>query len=128
MRRSEHTRKKVYDYRMLLLAKRSELIPRCAVKLETPVHAGRQPEEDQVMVLHDEFVSMELTGLLRETIRLIDASLERLDSGDYGICVECGMSIPAKRLQAIPWASHCIACQERIEKIHSDVHLTSQAA
>lgn len=128
MRRSEHTHMKVYGYRTLLLAKRSELIPRCAVKLETPVHAERLPEEDQVMVLHDEFVSMELTGLVRETIRLIDAALERLDSGDYGICIECGIPIPAKRLQAIPWAGHCIACQERIEKIHSDAHPTSQAA
>ena len=128
MRRSKHTQMKVYDYRTLLLAKRSELIPRCAVKLETPDHSGRLPEEDQVMVLHDEFVAMELTGLVRGTIRLIDAALERLDSGDFGICAECGMPIPAKRLQAIPWASHCIACQEWIEQTGRDVHLARQAA
>ncbi|HSW49788.1 MAG TPA: TraR/DksA family transcriptional regulator [Bryobacteraceae bacterium] len=128
MRRSEHARKKVDDYRVLLLAKRSELIPRCRVKLEAPADAWRLPEEDQVMVLHDEFVSMELTGLARETIRLIDAALERLDSGDYGICLECGIPIPAKRLQAIPWASHCVACQKRIEPTGRDVHLTRRAA
>ncbi|MBI3697002.1 MAG: TraR/DksA family transcriptional regulator [Acidobacteria bacterium] len=47
-------------------------------------------------------------------VSALDAALDRLDSGDYGICVDCGAAIASKRLVAIPWASRCIACQERI--------------
>jgi multiple antibiotic resistance protein len=41
--------------------------------------------------------------------------LERIQSGDFGSCAGCGHAISLKRLQAVPWASHCIQCQERYE-------------
>jgi RNA polymerase-binding transcription factor len=34
--------------------------------------------------------------------------------GEYGICLSCGEAIPAKRLQAVPWAKYCVKCQEKI--------------
>jgi DnaK suppressor protein len=42
----------------------------------------------------------------------IEAALQRLNTGDFGICVDCDEEIGAKRLQAIPWAERCVACQE----------------
>lgn len=44
------------------------------------------------------------------------AALARLESGDYGTCVDCGEAIPAARLQAQPFAIRCVACQERRER------------
>ena len=44
------------------------------------------------------------------------AALARLDSGDYGVCADCGEDIPAERLQAQPFAIRCTACQERRER------------
>ena len=41
-----------------------------------------------------------------------DEALDRLDSGDYGICLSCEEPIPVKRLRALPWARYCIPCQE----------------
>ena len=38
----------------------------------------------------------------------IDAALERVEKGTYGICVKCGRAIPPERLEANPWASLCI--------------------
>lgn len=49
----------------------------------------------------------------------IDAALKRLDDGDYGICIDCDMPIPAARLQVQPAAARCIPCQEIFEKQQS---------
>lgn len=46
----------------------------------------------------------------RATIQRIEAALSRLDSGDYGYCVECGEEISARRLDVDPAAAFCISC------------------
>lgn len=43
-------------------------------------------------------------------IRMIQAALERLSRGDYGVCVECGESISDERLEVIPHAARCRDC------------------
>ncbi|MBL8290878.1 MAG: TraR/DksA C4-type zinc finger protein [Bryobacterales bacterium] len=52
------------------------------------------------------------------------SALARLDSGEYGICVECERPIAAKRLAAVPWASHCVACQEQLDSIRDSLERT----
>ena len=51
----------------------------------------------------------------RSRLRLIQRALERINDGSFGICAECEGPIGLKRLQALPWASHCIQCQEQTE-------------
>jgi len=51
----------------------------------------------------------------RSRLRLIQQAVERLNDGSFGICVDCGSQIGLRRLQALPWASHCIRCQETSE-------------
>lgn len=46
----------------------------------------------------------------RADIQKISAALHRLDSGEYGDCVECGEEIAEKRLEADPAAAFCIRC------------------
>ncbi|MBA2380550.1 MAG: TraR/DksA C4-type zinc finger protein [Chloroflexi bacterium] len=41
----------------------------------------------------------------------VEAALARLDDGTFGTCARCGLPIAAERLEALPWASHCIDCQ-----------------
>ena len=41
----------------------------------------------------------------------VDAALARLDAGTYGACTACGGPIAPERLEALPWAPLCIACQ-----------------
>jgi DnaK suppressor protein len=45
-------------------------------------------------------------------LRMIDDAIARLDNGRFGLCVHCEQPIEKQRLHAIPWARHCIACQE----------------
>ena len=46
-----------------------------------------------------------------QQLAAIEAALTRLDAGTYGRCVRCGNAIAPERLEALPWAAHCIDCQ-----------------
>lgn len=41
----------------------------------------------------------------------IDAALDRVGSGTFGVCAACGEPIANDRLEALPWAARCISCQ-----------------
>lgn len=56
--------------------------------------------------------SFSLTENEGKLLRLIDEALQRLSAGKYGLCVHCGQPIEKARLAAVPWARHCLACQE----------------
>ena len=45
----------------------------------------------------------------------IDAALQRIEDGTYGVCASCGREIPSARLEANPWASLCIDCKRKAE-------------
>jgi len=46
----------------------------------------------------------------------IEGALERIKSGTYGICQECGEEIPFARLKAIPTALRTADCQEKLDR------------
>ncbi len=46
----------------------------------------------------------------------VEAALARMRDGSYGICEQCGTTIPFARLQANPAALRCVACQEALER------------
>ena len=43
---------------------------------------------------------------------ILDA-IARIESGEYGVCIDCEDPIAERRLAAVPWAKRCIRCQER---------------
>jgi len=47
-------------------------------------------------------------------LRNVDAALERIKAGTFGKCERCGRTIPAARLQALPSALHCVACENSL--------------
>ena len=51
----------------------------------------------------------------RLELREVVAARDRMDAGQYGLCIDCGTDIPLARLQVQPWAARCIACQEKAE-------------
>ncbi len=58
---------------------------------------------------------LSLTDTERRQLRQIDDALRTLDSGSYGLCQNCGQPISKKRLEALPWATLCINCQQKRE-------------
>jgi DnaK suppressor protein len=96
----------------MLLEKRAEVLSGLGIKFDTLARMGRVAEDDQAQFLSAESVSLHLNTLDYAQLRLIEAALDRLDSGDYGVCLSCEEPIPPKRLQAVPWARYCVGCQE----------------
>jgi len=52
----------------------------------------------------------------RQTLQMVEGALERIREGSFGECIACGDEINPKRLEAVPWTRHCIACQEKVEQ------------
>ena len=50
-------------------------------------------------------------GLLAQ----IEVALRKMDEGTYGICDRCGKPIASARLDALPYATLCVDCQQRVE-------------
>lgn len=51
----------------------------------------------------------------RRELRAIDAALDRIVNGTYGVCVDCGAEIPLARLRALPATPYCVDCAARHE-------------
>jgi DnaK suppressor protein len=45
----------------------------------------------------------------------IEDAIRRFDEGTYGICEKCGEEIDPARLKALPYATLCLRCQQRIK-------------
>ena len=52
----------------------------------------------------------------RQLLQMVESALDGIRDGIFGQCTSCGSAINPKRLQAVPWTRHCIACQEELEK------------
>lgn len=52
----------------------------------------------------------------RQFLQMVEHALSNIAEGTYGECEQCGNEINERRLEAVPWARHCIACQEKLER------------
>ena len=52
----------------------------------------------------------------RFLLQLVEEALKRIHEGEYGTCTHCGKEVQPKRLEAVPWARHCIICQDLQER------------
>jgi DnaK suppressor protein len=66
----------------------------------------------------DQELTLSLLGGEKEALDQIQAAIERIEDGSYGQCEECGVKIPASRLDAIPYAAQCVRCASQREEGH----------
>ena len=57
------------------------------------------------------------SSYVQRQLRLVELALDRIRNGEFGICATCEDLIGLKGLQAVPWARHCIQCQEKLENV-----------
>lgn len=50
-------------------------------------------------------------------LEMVDEALLRLESSEYGICLDCGAIIPRERLEVTPYAQYCTKCKSRREEM-----------
>jgi DnaK suppressor protein len=112
-------KKKVEYFKKRLLTKQEELL-RSVTKTERD---GRAADGEATQDIADKAVNSYTKEFLfhqsdenRRVLQLISEALDRMKSGAYGQCVACEEDVQQKRLEAVPWARHCIECQEKQDK------------
>jgi DnaK suppressor protein len=80
-------------------------------------HWAYADEVDEIQANERREIGFATRELLVERVNRIAAALERLDAGEYGLCVECGEGIAPARLQALPEVTTCVRCQDRLERL-----------
>jgi RNA polymerase-binding transcription factor DksA len=97
-----------------LLARKTELTARLTrIEGELDEPADRDVEERAVERQDDEVLEA-MGGAGLAELRGIDAALDRIAHGRYGICARCGEEIAEARLEAVPHAALCQACHAEI--------------
>jgi DnaK suppressor protein len=109
-------KKKVDYYKKRLLAKQAELL-RLVTKSEQD---GREADEEATQDIADKAANSYTKEFLfhqsdenRHLLQFVNEALERVKNGSYGQCVACQNEVQQRRLEAVPWARHCIECQEK---------------
>jgi DnaK suppressor protein len=99
-----------------------ETAHRAQQELDALRGAERDPEfEEGAQSEHEQYTLALLGEAQRRQVSMIDAALARLDSGEYGVCVDCETEIDPKRLEALPFALLCAECATRRERGLSEV-------
>jgi DnaK suppressor protein len=113
------TKKEMEKYRRLLEDKKASL----SAEIAKTRSAEEETTEESTQDIADKAVSSytreflySLTDGERNTLLHIDDAIGRIDEGTYGLCLNCGQLMTEKRLNAVPWASYCLDCQELSEK------------
>src|SRR5213083_282555 len=112
-------KKRLDYYKKKLIARREELLRTIARTQEE----GRTADEDPTVDLADKAANsytkeflFGMTNTDRRVRNMIDAALKRSQTDEHGVCANCQEELQQKRLEAVPWAKHCIACQEQMEQ------------
>jgi DnaK suppressor protein len=76
----------------------------------------RTPEVmDEIQGTADRELALTARSQAWKTCNAVSAALQRIADSTYGICTACEERINERRLDALPWAEHCIVCQQRAE-------------
>jgi DnaK suppressor protein len=102
----------IKTYREELLNKKVELLTSLGFNFRRLAVADRSSEDELIVALQDEFLHLGLDQILSVQLQEVESALERLNTGEYGACAECGSAISSKRLRALPWATYCVDCKD----------------
>jgi len=109
-------------FRRILLAMREEILNDLrnyeeALRNITDNLSGDTYDDDVAVQLNASLEASSLEELARLSDRQkkhlshIDAALERIKAGTYGLCRSCHQRIPRERLEAVPHATLCLVCK-----------------
>jgi hypothetical protein len=73
----------------------------------------------------DRDLTLGLASFEQEALYEVDAAIQRIDDGTYGICELTGRPIPWKRLEAIPWTRFSIEAELQLETLAAHPHIGS---
>ena len=98
------------DLKERLEQKKEELTVRLD-KITQNLRRGYHPDsKERAKELEDSEVVDALGNEARAELSKVSAALQRMDAGEFGLCIECGAEIDHGRIDAYPYARHCIDC------------------
>lgn len=106
-------------FRKRLLVRQEELIldiSRNRAVTDETVDEQAQDMVDRATSAYTREFAFSLSESDRKALLLIEQALLRIEQGTYGVCVHCQGVVQEKRLEAVPWARHCLECQELQDK------------
>jgi DnaK suppressor protein len=77
---------------------------------------GAQDIADKASNSYTKEFLFSLSNTERDLLQMVDEALGRIDGRRFGYCVSCEDEMNQKRLDAVPWARHCLSCQEKQEQ------------
>jgi len=110
-------KKKLQYFKELLNERLAELMDQASETVDSMSdHKENLPDpSDRATLESDRNFTLRIRDRERKLIGKIKDALERIESGTYGICEECGEEISEKRLQARPVTTLCIDCKKKQE-------------
>jgi DnaK suppressor protein len=77
---------------------------------------GSQDIADKAANSYTKEFLFSLSNNEREMLNQVDEALVRVNGKEFGVCATCEGEMEKKRLEAVPWAKHCLTCQEKQEQ------------
>jgi DnaK suppressor protein len=99
-------------YRNILETKRQEILslPERSTEVDEAMRTGDWVDHSSQE--NDLHVNLALKQTDTKLLRAIEEALQRIDTGTYGICMDCDEPIASGRLDAVPWTRVCIDCKQ----------------
>ncbi len=105
------TKTEVNKYREILETKQAELAQ--VLRNRDGITIEKSPDAlDEVQNAAERELAIRNLDRESNLLRNVRAALHRINEGNFGVCLHCEEDINPKRLNAVPWAAFCIACQE----------------
>ena len=110
--------KKMKLFREKLQLKKQQILETFTKNKNYGMEADGEPSQDIADKAANSYTKeflFSLSNSERQLLQQVDDALGRIDDRRYGVCASCEDSMNLKRLQAVPWATLCISCQEKQE-------------
>jgi DnaK suppressor protein len=107
------------NYKKLLVNKLKELTSIISEKRVAGLTDFEELEADVYDLCTQSYSKEEFYSLCERDLRLfakVKIALQKINTDAFGLCEECEEPINEKRLNALPWVSYCISCQNKIEE------------
>ncbi len=114
------TKKQTENIRKQLEDKLAELSGTSSMRAELITERSNDPM-DQMQSRQDLDLTVHTIDTTWKTRKAVELALKLLNAGGYGTCRECDQPINAKRLEAIPWTTLCVACQQAQDEVEQRV-------
>jgi RNA polymerase-binding transcription factor len=110
--------KKLKVFRERLLQKKQEIMEAYNKNKSYGKEADGEPTQDVADKAANSYTKeflFSLSNAERALLNEVDDAITRIEGRRYGVCAACEEDMNTKRLEAVPWARLCLACQEKQE-------------